>query len=78
MRHNPNTNLPKGSFRIICTKCNKVYHQGQGSITNASLLSDSYSEKCEVCHGEVVLETNPLDEKPKYDKDHQYPHSSNY
>lgn len=54
-----------------------MYAKGQGNILQASLAAEKIPSICKVCGGEVVLETNPNDEKPKYDKDHQYPNSSN-
>jgi hypothetical protein len=77
MRHFVNIDLPKGEFRVICTKCHEMYAKGQGNILQASLAAEKIPSICKVCGGEVVLETNPNDEKPKYDKDHQYPNSSN-
>ena len=77
MRHFLNIDLPKEEFRVVCTKCKKVYIQEQGNPIQAAIAADKFSSICKVCQGEVVLETNPKDEKPKYDKDHQYPNSSN-
>ena len=77
-RHLINYSFPKGEFRVVCSKCGKVFVQEQGNLLKAALIAESFSDKCDVCMGDVILETNPEDEKPKYDKDHQYPYSSNY
>ena len=78
MQHIFNYNIPKGNYRVICSKCRKVYAEGQGNLTEAVLAADDFSNICEECFGEVILETNPKDETPKYDKNHQYPNSSNF
>ncbi len=49
----------------------------QPNPIQAAIAADKFSSICKECHGEVILETNPKDEKPKYDKDHQYPNNSN-
>lgn len=77
MRHIINRDLPKGDYRVVCTKCDKVFVQGHGNPTQAALEAERIKNICDVCFGEVVLETNPKDETPKYDKDHQYPNCSN-
>ena len=78
MKHVINLGLPKGDYRVICSKCKKVFVQEHGSPTTAALESLGFSNVCNECLGEVILETNPKDETPKYDKKHQYPNSSNF
>lgn len=77
MKHLVNENLSKGEYRVICTNCQKVFVKEIGNFTQATLAAESYHVICDVCHGEVILETNPKDEEPRYDKDHQYPNSCN-
>lgn len=59
MKHIVNANLPKDDYRVICTKCNNVYIQGQGDFTQANIAAMKYKSICKLCGGEVVLETNP-------------------
>ena len=59
MRHCVNNSLPKGDYRIKCEKCGRVFDQGQGNLTQGALASMKFSEVCDACHGEVILETNP-------------------
>lgn len=77
MKHLVNESLPKGEYRVICTNCQKVYVHEAGNFTQAALAAEGIQTVCDVCHGEVILETNPKDERPKYDKDYPYPNDSN-
>ncbi len=77
MKHRVNEILPKGTYRIICTKCHWIYEQSQGDFTEAALAADGFSDQCQQCLGEVIIETNPLDVNPTYDKEHPYPQSLN-
>jgi hypothetical protein len=77
MKHRVNGNLTKGSFRVVCSNCSKVYIVEEGDINKAGIVAMKYSDICDDCHGEVILETNPKDEKQKYDKDHPYPQNNN-
>jgi len=77
MKHLVNEKLSKGEYRVICTKCQKVFINEIGNVIQAALAAEKYHNICDVCHGEVILETNPKDEVLKYNKDHQYPNSCN-
>lgn len=59
MNHSCNVNLPKGVFRIVCTKCGKVFIQDFGNLTEGGLAAMKFSEVCNNCGGVVILETNP-------------------
>ena len=59
MNHRFNSNLPKGVFRVVCTKCGKIFIQDYGDLTTGALAAMKFSEICSDCGGEVVLETNP-------------------
>jgi len=54
-----------------------VYIVEEGDTNKAGIVAMKYSDICDDCHGEVILETNPKDEKQKYDKDHPYPQNNN-
>ena len=73
MKHIPNENLPEGTYRIICMKCEKVFNEGKGEITQAAIEAMRYSETCDICKGEVVLETNPTPQQNPYDANQTYP-----
>ena len=73
MRHVPNENLKEGTYRIICSGCNKVYHEGEGDLTQAAIVGMRYPDRCEDCNGEVVLETNPIPHHNTYDVNNPYP-----
>ena len=59
MKHCFNGNLPKGIFRVVCTKCGKLFIQDHGNLTKGGLSAMKFSEVCNDCGGEVILETNP-------------------
>jgi len=59
MKHLVNNELPKGDYRIVCTKCGRVFVQAHGGLTQGGLASMRFSEKCNECGGNIVLETNP-------------------
>lgn len=68
-----NANLPQNSFRIVCKNCGYVYEQNKGNLTKAAISSMKYkSQNCKNCGGELILETNSKDMKPKYDQEHPY------
>ena len=73
MRHLPNGDLAEGTYRIICLGCDRVYDEGEGDYTHASIVAMGYSDICEDCRGEVVLETNPRSIRNVYDATHPYP-----
>ena len=72
MEHQINSKLPVGSYQIICTSCGEVKGSGFNDFTQASIVTLNYSETCSKCGGKVILETNPIETKNKYDKDHPY------
>lgn len=73
MKHLPNENLVEGTYRIVCLGCNRVYDEGKGDLTRASTVAMGYSDICEDCRGEIVLETNPISGQNAYDATHPYP-----
>lgn len=73
MRHVSNENLAEGTFRIVCLGCRKVFEEGDGDYTYASQEAMGYSDICDECHGEVILETNPISRQNVYDEAHPYP-----
>ena len=73
MKHNPNVKLAEGTYRIVCSKCQKIFEEGKGEITQANLDAMGYADTCDKCGGKVVLETNPTPQKNKYDAEHPYP-----
>ena len=72
MKHVINDKLQKGCYRIICAKCKTIYEQSTGDFTIAAIASMKYKLTCELCSGELILETNPITPKPKYNKEHPY------
>lgn len=74
MRIVHNSELPTGTYRIICIKCRKKYYEGIGSLTQSVLDSMNYPIICDVCKAEVVLEENCEIKPNKYDADHPYPY----
>lgn len=75
MRQEINKELPQGSFRIICTKCQHVYSNEYGNITEWALAASKQSETCLFCGSEVILEANPKVTPNKYDAENPYPNS---
>lgn len=73
MGHVPNEKLVEGTYRIVCLGCKRIYCEGEGDLTKAALEELGCPEKCEDCHGEVVLETNPIPQMNTYDASHLYP-----
>ena len=73
MRHVPNEILTEGTYRIVCLDCNRVYEEGEGDFTQASIASMRFPDICNECHGEVILETNPIPQHNTYDENHSYP-----
>lgn len=58
-KHLVNKDLPIGNFRIVCTKCGKVYAQDHGNLTQGAVNAMKYPDICNECDGEIILETNP-------------------
>lgn len=73
MRHVPNVKLSEGTYRIVCLGCSKVFAEGNGDYTHASCEAMGYSDICDECNGEVILETNPIPRQKVYDAEHPYP-----
>lgn len=73
MRHVPNENLAEGTYRIVCLGCSKVFDEGDGDYTHATREAMGFSDICDECKGEVILETNPIPRQNAYDAEHPYP-----
>lgn len=73
MKHIPNENLSEGTYRIVCLSCSKVFAEGNGDYSHASHEAMRYSDICDECNGEVILETNPIPRQNAYDAEHPYP-----
>lgn len=72
-RHIPNETLTRGTYRIVCLGCNRVYDEGDGDLTQASIVGMRHLDRCEDCNGEVVIETNPIPQHNTYDVNNPYP-----
>lgn len=71
--HRPNMSLPIGTYQVICDKCNKIFEKGVGNYAEAAIASMKYDSPCDICGGNVIVETNPPKVENKYSEQCPYP-----
>ena len=77
IRHEKNTQLPVGSYRLICSNCQHVFINRHGNFLDATkdaLRLFPYDDicTCNECNGHVVLESHFEDIKQKFTADYTY------